>query len=99
MNRAERRKETFRVIEQRKKKLKSYIKDSTPDDIPCDGKLKNNNEMNAFRYTKKKTNWKKRHSNWRTNFGYGVGMDWKKHDKQQLDDMDHQEGEYFNEES
>lgn len=66
MNRAERRKETFRVIEQRKKKLKAYLCDS--DDSLCDGKLKNNNEMNAFRYTKKKTNWKKRHANWRTNF-------------------------------
>ena len=27
----------------------------------------------------------------------GVGMDWKKHDKQQLDDMDHQEEEWKNE--
>lgn len=54
MNRAERRKETFRVIEQRKSKLKAYLCDS--DDSICDGKLKNNNEMNAFRYTKKKTN-------------------------------------------
>lgn len=75
MDRAERRKETFRVIRQRKRKLKAYQHNS--DDSLCDGKLKNNNEMNAFRYTKKKTNWKKRHANWRTNFGYGVGMDWK----------------------
>lgn len=97
MDRAERRKETFRVIRQRKRKLKAYQHNS--DDSLCDGKLKNNNEMNAFRYTKKKTNWKKRHANWRTNFGYGVGMDWKKHDKQQLDDMDHQEEEWRNEDN
>lgn len=57
MNRAERRKETFRVIKQRKRKLKAYQHNS--DDSLCYGKLKNNNEMNAFRYTKKKTNWKK----------------------------------------
>lgn len=52
MDRAERRKETFRVIRQRKRKLKAYQHNS--DDSLCDGKLKNNNEMNAFRYTKKK---------------------------------------------
>ena len=64
MDRAERRKETFRVIENRKRKIKSWHGvDVDNEETNCrPGDLKNNNKMNAYAcrtgIPEEKTNWK-----------------------------------------
>lgn len=105
MNRAEKRKETFRVIENRKKKIKSWHGfDVDDEETNCrSGDLKNNNKMNAYACrtgtAEEKTNWKKRHSKYRAKQGgYGKAMCWCKHDATQLEDMSIQEEEWRDEE-
>lgn len=100
MDRAERRKETFRVIENRKKKIKSWHGfDVDDENFPsCAGQLKNNNEMNRYSTShsglcKDKVNWRKRKMPYRCKGGYGPAEKWIKHDATQLEDMNRQEEE------
>ena len=106
MDRAERRKETFRVIENRKKKIKSWHGfDVDDENFPsCTGQLKNNNEMNRYNTShsglyKDKVNWRKRKMPYRCKGGYGPAEKCNKHDATQLEDMNRQEEEWRNEDN
>lgn len=87
MNRAERRKLRERKIKRRKSLLKSlywYYKEEICE-TPEDGYFENGSFLNAAGGLSNKTNWKKRHSNYRRKKGFGKGMDYKPHDQRQID--------------
>lgn len=84
MNREERLRLRKRKIEQRKNLLKSLYY-WWSDKMPEDGYFENGSFLNAEGGLSNKTNWKKRHSNYRRKKGYGKGMDYKPHDQRQID--------------
>ena len=92
MDRGKRRKLRKRKIMRRKKLYKSLNSSRYPNNIiPKDGYFENGSLLNAEGGLSKKTNWKKRHSNYRRKGGYGKGMDYKPHDQRQIDRLSDQE--------
>lgn len=90
-NREQRRELRERKIKKRKNLLQSlypwYSKNGKCKKInlPKDGYLENGSFLNGAGGLSEKTNWKKRHSNYRRKCGYGKGMNYKPHDQRQID--------------
>ena len=85
-NRGERRDRTERKEKSRKRKLETAIGYSDWIDEKPLGKFENNsisNEYASYGHSIK-TNRKKGHSNYRSKGSYGAAMNWKPHDKRQL---------------
>ena len=86
-DRGKRRDMDRRKARSRKLKLKNAVGPSEWfDEMPL-GKFDNNSISNQYASYghPKKTNRKKGHSNYRSKGAYGVAMDWKPHDRRQLD--------------
>ena len=109
MDRAERRDRTERKAKSRKRKLMDAIGARRREmwilfgggarflHTEPEGKFRNNsiaNEYASYGHPPK-TNRRKGHANYRSKTGaYGVAMDWKPHDRAQLDAMDDDEEEF-----
>ncbi len=86
-NRGERRDRTKRKEKSRKRKLENVIGGCEWIDEKPLGKFENNsisNEYASYGHSVK-TNRRKGHSNYRSKGSYGPAMNWKPHDKRQLD--------------
>lgn len=93
MNRAERRKRTFYIINKRKAKLKNW---SNASEKIEDGYYENNSIMNEYGSAGKaiKTNTRKSHASYRHKGGYGSANKYKPHDQRQIDqELDQEEEE------
>lgn len=90
-NRSIIRKHKFRMIEKRKKLLKSKF-----NYIPkYEGLLTNNNEANRANYHKIKTNTRKSCASYRHHGDYGEANKYSPHDRRQIQDMKYQLKEYL----
>ncbi len=113
MKRGERRDRTERKATSRKRKLlnaigaprdefrRFYAEGERFLDTEPEGKFRNNSIANEYASCGKsrKTNRKKGHANYRAKTGaYGAAMDWKPHDKAQLDAMNDDEKDIQKEE-
>ena len=58
--------------------------------LDAPGKYANNNYVNGINGRGRKTNWRKRHSNYRHPTGYGANMEWCPRDQRQIEDMEQQ---------
>lgn len=104
MDRAERRRRTEIIIEQRKSKINNMFTPTwgycgsgdlgTPleDGTICEGQLRNNNDMNRVGQhgTAKKTKAKHGHASYRHKGAYGPAIDYSPRDQRQIDEMNDQ---------
>ena len=112
-SRGERRDRTKRKAKSRRKKLlrtfgapsdefrRFYDEDERFLDTEPEGKFRNNSVANEYAHYGSgiRTNRKKGHSNYRSKGSYGAAMNWKPHDKRQLDagEDDENDNNYENE--